>query len=265
MSAATAPDTKPYGPEDFCVIAAVDNDQVLQGCLLRSSDVVDGRLPVHVVRGASSMSAAYNEGLDSTQAPLCILVHQDVYLPKGWLDRAVSILNTLSAEHPDWMVAGPYGVAPDGRHVGRVWDVTMTRELGQAGFPPTPVGSFDELLMILRRSDGFRFDSDLPHFHLYGTDLVQTAIDMGRTAWAVELPVVHNNRPIVSLAGGYLKAYRYARRKWRSRLPIHTSICALTLNPLPLWRARWRRRHVKARPEILGADSVAIALKAGYE
>ena len=88
---------------------------------------------------------------------------------------------------------------------------------------------------------------------------------MGRTAWVIDLPVVHNNRPIASLGGGYLSAYRYARRKWRGRLPIPTTICALSHNPIPLLRARWRRRHVRVRPDALGADSVEIARAAGYE
>ena len=251
--------------DDFCVISAVDNLEVLDGCLNRSPDIADGSLPLVVVTGARSMPCAYNSGLAQTQAKICLLAHQDVYFPKGWLDRAVDVLNALTQSHPDWMVAGPYGVSPAGLHVGRVWDVTMKCELGGPGFAPTQVGSFDELLMILRRPDGFRFDEELPHFHLYGTDLVQTAISMGRTAWAVELPVVHKNRPIVSLGGGYLLAYRFARRKWRARLPIYTSVCALTYNPFPLWRARWRRRHVSARPATLGADSVEIARLAGYE
>lgn len=251
--------------EDFCLIAAVDNDAVLESCLRRSPDVASGRLPLVVIKDAKCMSAAYNEGLSQTSAAICLLAHQDVYLPDGWLDQAVRTLNELTQMHPEWMVAGPYGITPTGRHIGRVWDVTMQRELGAGGFTPTVVGSFDELLLILRRTEGFRFDENLPHFHLYGTDAVQMAKDLGRSAFVVELPVVHNNRPIVSLGGGYLKAYRYARRKWRRRLPIYTSICALTDNPLPLWRARWRRRHVRARPDHLSADSVEIARQAGYE
>lgn len=247
------------------MISAVDNDEVLDACLLRSPDIVNGRLRVHCIRSARSMSDAYNSGLDATSAPICILVHQDVYIPRGWLNNAIDILNQLEIDHPRWMVAGPYGVAPDGRHVGRVWDVTMGRELGEGGFEPTPVGSLDELLIIMRRVEGYRFDSDLPHFHLYGTDIVQTAVTMGRSAWALELPVVHNNRPVVSLRGGYLRAYQYARKKWRRRLPIYTSICALTINPLPLWRAQWRRRKVYVRPAQVVADPVAIAAAAGYE
>ncbi len=251
--------------DDFCLIVAVDNDEILSECLLRSPDVASGALTITEIRGASNMADAYNQGLARTMRPICVFTHQDVYLPQGWLERAVAVLNGLSESAPGWMVAGPYGVRPNGEHVGRVWDVTMGKELGSSGFAPAEVGSFDELVLILRREPGFQFDPDLPYFHLYGTDLAQAAIAAGRTAWAVELPVVHNNRPIVSLGGGYREAYHYARKKWRAKLPIPTSICSLSNNPLALWRAQWRRRKVKSRGLCLQADAQDIARQAGYE
>lgn len=251
--------------DDFVIISAVNDTGILQSCVMRSPDVAARRLPVVVIEGARAMTLAYNEGLGRTDRTICVFAHQDIYFPHGWLDRAVARLNALTALDPTWQVAGPYGVDVGGRHVGRVWDVTMEQELGAIGFAPTPVGSLDELVLIVRRDADFRFDPDLPHFHLYGTDLVQSALARGRGAYAVELPVVHNNRPIASLRGGYELAYRYTRRKWRARLPIHTSICTLTWNPFSLWRAQWRRRGTKARPDALLADAVEVAHRAGYE
>ncbi|WP_340588369.1 glycosyltransferase [Erythrobacter alti] len=254
-----------YSPGDFCVIAAVDDDAVLEQCLARSPDIADGTLRLITLRNAKSMAQAYNDGLGQTSATICIFAHQDVYLPLGWLDRTVKVLSDLSNSHPDWLVCGPYGVRKNGNHVGRVWDVNMGRELGEAGFAPTAVESLDELLLILRREPQFRFDSKLPHFHLYGTDLVQTAWTTGHSALAVELPVVHNNRPWASLGGGYVDAYRYAVRKWRKRLPVFTTVCELSRNPLPLLRVRWRRRHINSRGEGLLGDAKSVACEAGYE
>lgn len=254
-----------YGPEDFVVVAAVDDHEILDACLARSPDIRSGALPLLTIEGAPSMTVAYNRALAQSDRRIFLFAHQDVYLPEGWLRLAVERLNALTAMHPDWLVAGPYGVRPDRRHVGRVWDVTLGRELGGPGFSPTAVESFDELLLILRRDEPFRFDEALPHFHLYGTDLAQTALAAGRTAWAVELPVVHNNRPIASLRGGYERAYRYTRRKWRDRLPIETTMCALSWNPFALWRTQFRRRHVRRRPDKLLADAADVARAAGYE
>jgi hypothetical protein len=254
-----------FSHADFHAIAAVNDDEILRDCLQLSPDIAQARLPLTVIRGAASMAEAYNRGLAETDRRICVFIHQDVYLPSGWLDRAVDLLNRLEQDHPQWMVAGPYGVQKNGSHTGRVWDVNMGCELGEASFEPTPVESLDELLLILKREAGFRFDPGLPHFHLYGTDLVQSALAADRGAFAVELPVVHNNRPYSSLAGGYVDGYRYARRKWRHRLPIFTTICAITYNPIPLWRAQWRRRKVRERPQKLLAGSRDAAQQAGYE
>jgi hypothetical protein len=141
----------------------------------------------------------------------------------------------------------------------------MAMELGHAQFPPTPVESLDELLLIVKREPWFRFDHQLPHFHLYGTDLVQTAWAAGRSAFAIEAPVVHNNRPYTSLGSGYVDGYRYVRRKWRKRLPIYTTICKISFNPLPLWRVQWRRRKVNEQRGKLLAASTEAARQAGYE
>ena len=251
--------------DDIVVIAAVDNLQILEACLKRSPDVQSGRIPVVTVEGARSMAEAYNEGMSRTSRSLCIFAHQDVYFPVGWVDLALERLNALTAQDPMWQVAGPYGVRPDGIHAGRIWDVGIGRELGAAGFAPTPVGSLDELALIVRRDDAFHFDPALPHFHLYGTDLVQSALARGRTAYAVELPMVHNSRLVATLRGGYWRAYHYTRRKWARKLPIYTTVCRVTNNPLALWRAQWVLRKVAPRPPGLLADAVDVARLAGYE
>lgn len=246
-------------------MAAVNDDSVLEACLKRSPDIASGQLPLSCTRGATSMASAYNSMLDACDDAIGVFAHQDVYLPQGWLARTAAGLNALEQSDPAWAVAGVYGVRADGTHVGRVWDVNLKRELGAAGFAPQPVGSLDEMILVVRRSSGLRFDPALPDFHLYGTDIVQEALARGLGAYAIECPVVHNNRPYASLRGGYGDAYRYARDKWRDRLPIETTICALSRSPLPLWRAHWRRRNTPERPTGLLADAQEVARQAGYE
>jgi hypothetical protein len=211
------------------------------------------------------MPTAYNEAKASIARPYYIFAHQDVYLPAGWIDRTIDLVGELTRDHPDWGAMGVYGVRKNGDHVGRVWDVNLRRELGGSGFGPQQVESFDELIFLVRGDVAFRFDEGLPDFHLYGTDLVQDLASRGKTSWAVENPVVHNNRPIASYEGGFTAAYRYARRKWRARLPIYTTICRISFNPYYLWRARWAVRKVKRRPDNLTADAREISLRAGYE
>ncbi len=255
----------PFTRQDFCVVAAVNSEAILKACLARSPDIAEEDLRLIVIRDATSMATAYNSALGRTRARIVLLAHQDTYLPRGWLDRAIAGLNALTADHPRWMVCGPYGVQKGGRHIGRLWDTALGQEICAQGFNPAPVDSLDELLIILRRESGIRFDEGLPDFHLYGTDIVQIAKENGGSAFAIELPVVHNNRPIVTLRGGYLDAYRYMRRKWRQKLPIWTTVAALSYFPLSLWRAQWRRRKIKDRGPELHTDAVKIAKQLGYE
>lgn len=259
---------------NFALIAAVNDETILSSCLAASPDVAAGRLSITAMRGARNMAEAYNGGLAQVRGespgrqpgkPLIVLfAHQDVYLPAGWLDLAKERLADLSCAQPGWMVAGPYGVRADGTHVGLVWDGGLGRELGARGFGYAPIVSLDELLLIVRDEEGFGFDPELPHFHLYGTDLVQGALTAGRGAFAVELPLVHNSQRVDSLSGGYTLAYRYARDKWRARLPIPTTICDLSANPLPLLRAKWRVRKVAPRTGKLAHDAADLARRAGY-
>lgn len=255
----------PITHADMVVICSVDNRDFLSRCLMRSPDVVAGSLPVVTVEGSTSMTKAYNEGLSRTDRTICLFAHQDVYLPEGWQARAVTKLNALSEFDPKWQVAGPFGLDDRGTPYGRIWDVSLNRELGSALNTPVPVRSFDELLLILRRDPDYRFDERLPHFHLYGTDMAQSALTSGRSAYAVDLPVIHNNQPVNRLDGGYGEAYRYARRKWRDQLPIYTSVSTLSRNPLDLWRANRGARARPARTATLLADSVEAARQAGYE
>lgn len=253
------------GIPDFSVIAAVNNDYIFEECLAKSPDIVSGRLNLTAIRGAVSMADAYNRGMAEYPAHIQIFAHQDVYLPQGWLDRIRVALADLEQIASDWLVAGPYGVKADGDHVGRVWDVGLGRELGKTGFEPTRVVSLDELLLITRMTGDFQFDPALPHFHLYGTDIVQTCLEMRRSAWAIEIPVVHNSQRVDSLAGGYTNAYHYVRRKWWAKLPIPTTVCSLSKYPLPLALARWRLRKTRPRDGLLLADAIEVAKLAGYE
>lgn len=257
MSAITA--------SDFVAIVASNNPETLASCLQRSPDVVSGALPVVVVKDAPSMTVAYNRGLDRTTQSICVLVHQDVYLPRGWLDRAVSTLNELSRLHPDWEVAAPNGLSGTDMY-GRVYDTAFQCETCEASAEhPVPATSFDELLLLLRRSPGYRFDEGLPGFHLYGTDIAQSAIVAGRGAYVVELPVVHNARLVSTLRGDYARAWWYARRKWWHHLPIQTSVSRLSRNPLDLWRAQWAMRNRPDRTDDPLPDAVLAARLAGYE
>src|SRR5690606_36920657 len=126
-----------------------------------------------------SAGEAYNRGMDEANTELVAFVHQDVYLPGSWLERLACAVDKVSRIDPSWALLAPYGVLPDGRHVGCVWDSGIGRLLGSPPPEPVPVVSVDELAFVVRRSAGLRFDEALPGFHLYGTDIVLALTQIG--------------------------------------------------------------------------------------
>jgi len=253
------------------VAAAVNNEHILKSTLALSPDLANNLVKFVPVRGAASASTAYNQVLAQTTADLVIFVHQDVYLPAGWVGRIVSEAGRLDGVAPDWAVMGVYGITRQGGHLGRLWSGDVQVELiGDSGLAGE-IASLDEVVLILRTDAGLKFDAGLPHFHLYGTDIVQTALSAGRSAHVVAAPVVHNTVPVASLAGGFTAGYRFLQRKWASRLPIVTSMTTITRGGLPLLRALMRHWWYARKAERSGkqiqrvTDVVALARNIGYE
>ena len=120
-----------------------------------------------VQEGFGSAAKAYNDAIDRAMHDLIVFCHQDILLPQSWLCELQSALQELEREDPQWGVLGTYGVTQDGRAWGRVY----SSGLGVIGeTPPRPVAvqTLDEIVLILRKSSGLRFDESLPHFIFTG-------------------------------------------------------------------------------------------------
>lgn len=255
----------------LAVIAAVNDDAILERNLARSRIVVDGQAPLLTYRGCASAAEAYNRGLSETEgrADILVFAHQDVYLPEGWLATFRAIEADLERTAPDWAVLGVFGVTAENQRVGHVWCTGHRRTLGTAFEAPVPIVAVDELLIVVRRSSGLRFDPDLPGFHLYGTDIVRTAIAAGKGAYVVHMPVIHNSRPVRRLGRDYARALAYMRGKWRRQLPLWTLVVPVTWSPWPLFRIRLRLLKQNLRrppmPADFPRDPSQLARRAGFE
>ncbi len=251
------------------LVAAVNDEATLGRNLLASDMVVRGCVNLHVMRDAVSASRAYNAALDATTGEIVIFAHQDVYFPPGWLHRLQGAIADVSARDPDWALIGPTGVSTDGRHLGRVWSSSQNACVGDPIAGPEPAQSFDELVIVMRRAAGLRFDPDLPGFHLYGADIVQTARARGLGAWICEMPLVHNDAFHDRLGEDYGCAHRYIRRKWRSALPLRTTVLEISATglELPIHRMRGWKSLGKRRSQSFGVstDPREISRRCGWE
>jgi hypothetical protein len=234
----------------------VNDDAILKRNLLASELAAKHSVPVHIERGAPSASIGYNNGLEATSAPIVILAHQDVYFPPKWHQRLAQAVALAEAHDPDWAVLAPFGMCAIGaEHLGDVWSTSVGRRIGRRVTSLAPVQSVDELVIVLRRASGLRFDPSLPNYHLYGLDIVQTAIASGKGAYVADLPVVHNDKFHEVLRRDFGECYAFIRRKWRDRLPLRTPVLWVTKAGMGLRLYRLRAWYSVNRRRELAADT----------
>jgi len=260
----------------LAVVAAVNDDKVLRDNLAMSPMINEDRVPLIAERGYQSAAKAYNTGLDKVTADIVIFAHQDVYLPRGWDKTLLSTVRAFDQNKNNWGVLGVIGADENGDLVGTAWSTGLGYEIKSEFSSPKAIRSIDEIVIVVRRETGLRFDEDLPGYHLYGTDIVQTALHCDFGAYVFDGPVIHNSDPHKTqglwLDCSYVKAYRYIQRKWKGKLPIVTLIVPITKSGWPLLRKlasqakRYYFRQATIRKRYTERiDPKRVAQDLGYE
>ncbi len=256
----------------IAVVAAVNDDECLANNLAASPMLAEDGVPLIINRGYRSAALAYNAGLDYTDADIIVFAHQDVYFPRGWEQKLLLTIEELELEDNKWGVLGVVGKDRTDNLVGGAWSTGLQLKIESKFTSPAIVGSIDEIVIILRKGSGLRFDDNLPGYHLYGTDIVQSALKAGFEAYVFNGPVIHNSVPVVQLDGSYVKAYRYMQRKWKSELPIWTTVVPITKSGWPLFfkmlyeKKRYLLKKTPNRKQFRRIDNPAeISQILGYE
>lgn len=218
---------------NWSLIVAANDDTILKRCLANSPCIGHAR-DVNVMRGFATAGAAYNAGMRQAAGDLLVFVHQDVYLPAGWdrcLDEAIA---QLSHTDPVWAVLGVFGITRQLQPHGYLYCTVSQKVLGKPFPEPVQCVSLDEVVLVLRRSAGLRFDERLPGFHLYGTDLCLEAQRRGLRSYIISAFCVHNAEGAKDVLWAFWRSYFYLRRKWRKNLPIRTPCTTVTLGAWPV-------------------------------
>ncbi len=225
----------------LCFIVASNNEEVLRSSLLASPDLFENA-EISVQREVPAAAVAYNRGIEATNAEVMVFVHQDVYLPMGWLQKLEQTLQGLQRDDPNWGVLGLFGTERDGTGQGYLYSTGLRRILGSEFAGARRVETLDEVMLILRRASGLRFDEQLPGFHLYGADICLQAEARGMKNYAISDFAVHNTNGVRLLPRAYWTIYRQIRRKWQLRLPVCTPCMPITRWSGPAWRYLIRQR-----------------------
>ena len=179
---------------------------------------------------ARAPRTALNIGIERARHEWVVWVHQDVFLPAGWDRCLAQQLDEAERRFGPIGVAGVYGV---GEVIARSddstqplaaerigWVVDRGRMLRDGPELPARVATLDELLLIVRRDSGLRFDPALG-FHLYGADICLQAREQGLAVVALAAPCHHNSRS-VGLPEAFFASAEVFARKWSHRLPVAT-------------------------------------------
>lgn len=214
----------------------VNSHDVLEQNLLRSPDVAV--LGVRTYESQRSAAAAYNDALAKATPDVryTVFVHQDVYLPGGWLARLDESIERLSSRDPSWGVLGCYGVTASGEHAGHVY----SNGLGVLGRPfdeAVKVRTLDEIVLVVRNLPDLGFTPSHPGFHMYGADICLRAEELGLRCYAADNYCVHNTRYDTGLPLAFYEGYRAIARRFPGALPVTTPCISVPSRrgwPLPV-------------------------------
>jgi hypothetical protein len=206
----------------------------------------DNRHQFLIQRDYNSASRAYNDAIDAASNDLVVFVHQDMIFPANWLADLDLALKYMDSLDPDWGVLGCFGVTAAG--VGQGYIYSPGRGIFGAPVPhPVKVQTLDEIVLIIRKSSGLRFDPDLPHFHLYGADICLRAAQKGMSSYVIPAFCIHNANQYCVLPQEYYECYRYIQQAWRDALPVQTTCLEVTKSNMGVYKRRLREAYVQIR------------------
>jgi glycosyltransferase involved in cell wall biosynthesis len=241
---------------------AMNNREVFESNFLASPCLQgDHGHQILVQEGFSSAAKAYNDAIRKSVNDLIIFCHQDILLPENWLVELERTLDYLEIADPHWGVLGAYGKSQDGLGWGHVY--SSGREvIGEALKQPVSIQTLDEIVLILRKSSGLRFDDDLPHFHFYGTDICLRAAAMGMKSYAISAFCVHNTHQPLVLPREFYECCKHIKKVWKAYLPIQTTCVRITRFNSLIYKRRLLETYLRyIRRKEFGGTRVRDSLR----
>jgi hypothetical protein len=249
------PDTK-----SITFVIAVNNKDVFESNFLASPCLSGAHSHQIIVQeGFPSASTAYNNAMDRSTNDLIVFAHQDIIFPESWLLDLQRALDSLERTDPQWGVLGCYGETLDDHGRGYIYSGGLGI-MGKLMDRPAPVQTLDEIVLILRKSSGLRFDEDLPHFHFYGADICMAAAAHGLKSYAISAFCIHNTQQNFVLPKEFYESYRHVKRRWKNSLPIRTTCVTMTKFDVHMYKKRIQEAYLRF---ILRKEIGAFRVKDG--
>jgi hypothetical protein len=214
---------------DCSFIIAMNDRRVFENTFRRSPALERfGEGEVLIKEGYPSAAKAYNDAIEEANSDLLIFVHQDIFLPETWPADLSKALDFLERNDENWGVLGCYGTTREKIGWGHLYSTGLRGVIGAPLGEPRQVQTLDEIVLIMRKSSGLRFDVNLLHFHFYGTDICLSAERAGKRNYAFDGFCIHNSNQVTRFPREFFECYRYIKNKYRELLPIQTSCIRIT-------------------------------------
>lgn len=156
-----------------------------------------------------SIAHVYNFFINNSKTRFLIFIHQDVKLPKFWLNEVIEQINVVEKTDLRWGALGVFGVRRNGFFSGNICDPHIDQKVGRL---PCEVFMLDEVCLIYNKESNLTFDESIGGFHFYGADLCLQLYKIGKKSYAIDAKLTH-------LSPGYLddnffEVYEKFRYKW---------------------------------------------------
>jgi hypothetical protein len=240
-------------PTNLTFVAAVNNRELLRDNLLMSPCLREAHTHQIIVQEKfRSAAEAYNDAIQKSCNDLIVFAHQDIIFPQSWMSQLGRALDCLQILDPCWGALGCFGVSSDGVGIGHVYSSGR----GVFGGPfdrPVQIQTLDEIVLVLRKSSGLRFDECLPHFHLYGADICLRAAKMRMKSYAISAFCIHNTQQQLVLPREFYECYKHVKSVWKDHMPIHTTCLEITKYNGPLYMRKLMEGWTRIRGKQIGA------------
>ena len=207
-------------------VCLMNSNLELENNLLRSNNI--NNMNLKTIKDAKNASKALHDIVNASRSDYLVIIHQDVFLLSNWTGSLKLELDELKMSHPNWAVAGPFGRSEKFKeNIGCVFSSSIGAVVGSRISKNVEVDSLDELALFINIKSGINFDTNLPSFHLYGTNICLISKSIGIKSYAVRLPLMHNDKFKPGLGLGFFKSYLYMRKKWKNILLIVTPVTVI--------------------------------------
>ncbi|TAM76071.1 hypothetical protein EPN44_06480 [bacterium] len=199
-------------------VAITHRPEILERDLASSEIFASRRHQLIIITNPASATSGLNQGLERAEHGIVAFVHHDVYLPSWWESQLEGTLQNLDQRDPEWGVLGCAGARLDGarlQYTGSLFDGTARRRWGFPWNLPADVDTLDELLLIIRRESGLRFDETLSGFHAYGAQISLSARARGLRNYAALAECEHRSDSSGwSPDAAYFAAHAHVAKRW---------------------------------------------------